>query len=98
MMNRESAIQLTQQLLGKASNKQDSDPVDDEAWADLIEVGIWAQYHSPYPHLVQDAIPPYDVHRTWPLVRHAAQAIGESFTGKQNPNDISPFAQRVRSA
>jgi len=84
-MNRESAILLTQQLLRRAASKRDSDPVDNGVWADLIEVGIWAQYHSAYPCLVKDAIPPYDSHRTWLLVRHAAQAIEESFTGKQNP-------------
>lgn len=49
--------------------------VDDETWADLIEIGKWARLHSLNPSLVALSVPKQLQVRTWLTVMHSAQAV-----------------------
>jgi hypothetical protein len=75
-------VQIAQQIVKLASRKKDPEPVDDETWSTLIDLGKWAKEHGAYLGLVEKAIPAHNDKGSWLIVKHAAQAIMDSLTGR----------------
>ena len=81
-VNHKNARLRAQSLVDIACSKQDSrEPVDNETWAELLEMGEWAKGHALKPSLIAEAIPSSESTRTWFKVKHAAIAILDSLTG-----------------
>ncbi len=68
-------------LVETASSKQESpEPVSDDTWSELLEIGKWAKEHAPQPSLLTHAIPSSDSTRSWMILKHSAQAILDSLS------------------
>ena len=83
-MDAEYARSRAKFLVETASSKRDSrEPVSDDTWSELLEIGKWAKEHAPKPSLLTHAIPSSDSTRSWLTVKHSAQAILDSLNGDE---------------
>ena len=74
-MTIETARLAAKALIAKAKSKTSSEPVDDETWNWLIDLGAWVKAHGPRPGILKYSIPTASEERTWRVVEHSALSI-----------------------